>query len=296
MKTEQEMFNLILTIAREDDRILAVYMNGSRTNPNAPKDIFQDYDIVYVVKEIKPFREDKKWIDRFGQRLFMQYPDEGFFATDVTDDCYAWLMQFEDGNRLDLTVQTIEAACRDIDKDSLCEILLDKDGVLPELPESSEKTYWVQKPSEEEFKSICNEFWWCLDNVGKGLWREEIPYVQEMIHMHIRPQLLRVLAWKAGILHDFRCSIGKAGKYLYRFLSAEEWQQFLHTYAGYEVNDIWNATEEMCDLMDKTAQWVAEELHFRYNKEEADNCRRYLKYVRTLPKDITCDKFKIPDR
>jgi len=35
MRTEQEMFNLILNIAKNDERIRAVYMNGSRTNPNA---------------------------------------------------------------------------------------------------------------------------------------------------------------------------------------------------------------------------------------------------------------------
>lgn len=58
MRSEQEMFDLILNTAREDKRIRAVYMNGSRTNPNAPKDIFQDYDIVYVVRDTRPFIED----------------------------------------------------------------------------------------------------------------------------------------------------------------------------------------------------------------------------------------------
>lgn len=32
MRTEQEMFDLILNIAKRDERIRAVYMNGSRTN------------------------------------------------------------------------------------------------------------------------------------------------------------------------------------------------------------------------------------------------------------------------
>lgn len=53
MRTEQEMLNLILSIAKNDEQIHAVYMNGSRTNPNADKDIFQDYDIAYVVDETK---------------------------------------------------------------------------------------------------------------------------------------------------------------------------------------------------------------------------------------------------
>ena len=62
MRSEAEMYDLILRIANEDSRIRAVYMNGSRTNKNVPKDLFQDYDVVYVVTETKSFIEDKEWI------------------------------------------------------------------------------------------------------------------------------------------------------------------------------------------------------------------------------------------
>jgi hypothetical protein len=40
-------------------------MNGSRTNPNVPKDIFQDYDIVYVVTDTASFIEDENRIKIF---------------------------------------------------------------------------------------------------------------------------------------------------------------------------------------------------------------------------------------
>lgn len=63
MRSEKEMLDLILGIAKDDERIRAVYMNGSRTNPNVPKDIFQDYDIVYVVTETESFIEDRQWIN-----------------------------------------------------------------------------------------------------------------------------------------------------------------------------------------------------------------------------------------
>ena len=76
MRTEKEMYDLIIGTAQADERIRAVYMNGSRTNPNVPRDIFQDYDVVYVVTDNKPFYEDKNWIDVFGERLYMQCPDE----------------------------------------------------------------------------------------------------------------------------------------------------------------------------------------------------------------------------
>ncbi len=61
MRTENEIYDLILKIAKNDTRIKAVYMNGSRTNEMVPKDILQDYDIVYVVDDTKSFIEDNDW-------------------------------------------------------------------------------------------------------------------------------------------------------------------------------------------------------------------------------------------
>lgn len=287
MRTEEQMMQLILDTAKEDERILAVYMNGSRTNPNAPKDIFQDYDIVYVVTETESFQKDRTWIDRFGERLFMQYPEEGFFGTADRENCYGWLIQFADGNRLDLHVDTLEYALQDIRSDRLCRILLDKRGVLPEIPEATDEDHWVKRPGQEEFEAVCNEFWWCLNNVAKGLWRREVPYVQDMLNRHIRPQLVCQLSWKAGASAGFRISVGKSGKYLYRWLEPEEWESFLATYAGSEIEELWEAVERMCTLFDRTAKTNAKTLGLKYHLEEAENCQRFLRHVRQLPADAS---------
>ena len=151
MRTESEMLNLILQTAKEDARIRAVYMNGSRTNPNAMRDIFQDYDVVYVVTETASFIADERWIDRFGARLYMQLPEK---HEAHTEECWGWLVQFADGNRLDLHVVTEKYANREIVKDRLCRILLDKDGLLPEMPESTDADFWVKQPTEERFLSV----------------------------------------------------------------------------------------------------------------------------------------------
>lgn len=117
-------FAIIVEVAAKDDRIRAVYMNGSRTNKNVKKDIFQDYDIVYVVNENRPFIEDKEWINIFGERLYMQYPDEIDVINGIErdfDKCYGWLIQFKDGNRLDLHVEP--SGEEDIWEDKLCVVL-----------------------------------------------------------------------------------------------------------------------------------------------------------------------------
>jgi len=50
MRNEKEMLDLILNIAENDDNIRAVIMNGSRVNPHAKKDPFQDFDIRPLAK------------------------------------------------------------------------------------------------------------------------------------------------------------------------------------------------------------------------------------------------------
>ena len=285
MRTEKEMMDLILDVAKKDERIRAVYMNGSRTNPDAPKDIFQDYDIVYVVKETGSFIEDKGWIDVFGEILFMQYPDESPDYPSDKENSYGWLMIFTDGNRLDLTVKTVAHAKENVLEDSLCIILLDKDGILPEIPESSDASHHVRRPTAEQFAATCNEFWWCLNNVAKGLWREEVTYAQDMLNFVVRKQLETVLSWKIGLLTDYSVSIGKAGKYMHRWLSEDEWQSYLDTYSGADTDAMWRSVVIMCGLFYDASEWVAARSGFEFNKQEADSSLLYFRKVRTLDKN-----------
>lgn len=292
MRSEKEMYQLILETAMQDERIRGVYINGSRTNKNVPRDIFQDYDIVYVVTETSGFITDKSWIDRFGQRLFMQYPDETPDCPSDRENFYGWLIQFADGNRLDLHVETLSHAKEHIGDDRLCEILLDKDGILPPMPEASDIDHWVKKPNRQQYLAVCNEFWWCLDNVAKGLWREEIPYVQDMMNFHVRKQLEKMLSWKIGTDTEFAVSVGKSGKYMYRFLTETEWQEYLSTYFAAHVGQAWEAVMKTCDLFERTALCVGQRLGYTYDACEGGNCRSYLEHVRGLPKNTAEGKRK----
>ena len=285
MRTEKEIFDLIINVAKKDDRIRAVYLNGSRANPNVTKDIFQDYDIVYVVTETTSFIADKDWINQFGEIQFMQYPDEHPDYPSDKENLYGWLMQFTDGNRIDLHVESIDHAKANILSDSLCKFLLDKDKCLPDSPESSDKNYWVAKPSKAQFVCTCTEFLWCLNNIAKGLWREEIPYVQDMLNYVVRKQLEKMLSWKIGVITDYSVSVGKSAKYMYKWLSPQEWNTYLQTYCGADITDIWESTEKMCALFKETAVWVSEALGYQFNYEEAENCMKFLLAVKNLPKD-----------
>ena len=285
MRSEAEMYDLILRIANEDSRIRAVYMNGSRTNKNVPEDIFQDYDVVYVVTETKSFIEDKAWICNFGEIWFMQYPDEHPDFPSDKENFYGWLIQFRDGNRIDLHVESIEHAKEHIHDDKLCKILLDKDSILPEISEATDEDYCVKKPTKEQFLCCCNEFWWCLNNVAKGLWRREIPYAQDMVNFVVRKQLEKMISWKIGIENDFAVSVGKSAKYMYKWISEKQYEAYLDTYFTGTVEDGWRAVFVMTELFGAVASEVAGKLGYEYNYEEEKSCMEFLKHVRNMAKD-----------
>lgn len=282
MRTEEEMTALIKNVAFEEENIRAAYMEGSRVNPNAPEDIFQDYDIVYVVTDTKPFRENRKWINRFGEILYMQYPEDNVFYPADAENCYGWQMQFADGNRMDLHVCTPEYALEHLE---LYKILVDKDGIMPVPGETADERYWVREPAEIEFQCTCSDFWWCLNNVAKGLWRRELPYALDVMNFVLRPQLKRLLEWKIGMENHYAVNVGKCDKYMEKYLSEEKYRQFLATYSVAEIEPVWDSVFEMCDLFQDTAVELGKRMNFVYDFVQAENSLRFLQHVRELPAD-----------
>ncbi len=287
MRNEQEMYDILLSFARKESRIRAVYMNGSRTNPNAKRDIFQDFDIVYVVTDVLPFVRDKSWLAGFGEVAVMQEPDATALPYEKTklEDGYAYLMQFEDGNRIDLTLQSISAAKNKYREDSLTRPLLDKDGLLPEIPEATDKDYHISKPDAAQYTSCCNEFWWVSPYIAKGLWRKEILFALDHLDKCVRPMLQMMLTWQAGILTDFSVSAGKCGKHLDRFLPPDAWTRLLKTYPTADVDSVWDALFEAGSLFRETAMGVGNALRFTYNEDEDRRTTALLADIRKLPED-----------
>ena len=156
---------------------------------------------------------------------------------------------------------------------------------MPDIPEATDEGYYVRKPTREQFLCTCTEFWWCLNNVAKGLWREEILYVQDMINFCVRKQLEKVLSWKVGIKTNFSVSVGKSAKYMYKWLQQEEYDEYLSTYAAGNTQDCWRAVFKMTSLFSAIAKNVAEELGYIYNSEEEKACIDFLNIVCELPKD-----------
>jgi aminoglycoside 6-adenylyltransferase len=288
VRSEKEMFNLILRVAEEDERIRAVYMNGSRTNPNVPKDIFQDYDIVYVVTETASFIEDENWIKIFGDLLMLQEPDKMDKQIGLDRDferSYGYLMLFTDGNRIDLHIETKDSMINGYVSDKLTVPLLDKDKILPIIPPPIDIDYQVKKPSEPMFESCTNNFWWCLQNVAKGIWRDELPYAKLMFEYTTRASLDEMVSWWIGTRYNFQVSTGKMGKYFKNYLPEPYWEIYENTYSDNNYENFWDSIFITCELFRTLAEDVADNLLFKYPINDDKNMTKFLKHVRYLPSD-----------
>ncbi|MBN2085224.1 MAG: aminoglycoside 6-adenylyltransferase [Anaerolineales bacterium] len=283
MRSEREMFDLILDTARADDRIRAVILNGSRADPGVKRDIFQDYDIVYLVTEVASFRQDPAWIDCFGERMILQTPDD-MGDSPRRSDSYAYLMQFADGNRIDLTLYPVNKLGA-MERDSLSVLLLDKDGIVKPFPPPSAADYAPKPPTAKAFADCCNEFWWVSPYVAKGLWRRQIPYARFMLDTGVRRELMKMLDWYVGVKTGFASGPGYCGKYLERHLEPDLWKMLLDTYADADIEQVWGALDAMGALFRIAAGKVAEHFGFVYPRGDDERVGAHLKRVRGLPAD-----------
>ena len=284
MRTEEQMFALILEIAQRDDRIRAVYLNGSRANPAAPRDLLQDYDVVFVVTDIQPFLQDKAWLSVFGEMAILQEPERStlFPPCRTPGESYAYLMQFADGARIDLSIEIPKVTAESYTSDSLTLPLLDKDGILPPLPPPSDVDYHIQRPTQEQYRDCCNEFWWITLYVAKALYRGELLYALEHLNAYLRPMLLLMLSWQVGIDVGFDRSVGKCHKYLPQLLPPQDAAALLRTWPTADRPTIEASMMHCMELFRRSAAAVAAGMGFAYNRQEEDGASACLQWMLEL--------------
>jgi len=284
MRSEQEIIDCVLDFARKEQNVRVVLMNGSRVNPNVKREVFQDFDIVFLVKEVDPYKRNKRVVSYFGDIMILQTPDDMNDPPPEDDGHYAFLMQFMDGNRIDLSFNSIDRLDDHLD-DSLTVVLLDKDNIVKELPPPSDKDYLPKEPTEKLFQDCCNEFWWCSPYVAKGLWRQELTYAKHMLDVVIREQLMKMLTWHFGIKTDFKKSPGKLGKYIKSNVEPDIWTALEMTYSDSDFDNIWESLFSMGSLFRRMASSVASVYGFQYPQKDDERVTEYLHRIKNLPWD-----------
>ena len=264
MRTETEMLDVILQTA-ETLQIEAVAMSGSRTDTKAPKDEFQDYDVVYVVDDLDNLTSDLAWLDRFGTRIIEQH--------NVLGNRRLYLMLFEDGNRIDLTLCPKVHIKEWVESEADFTVLEDPKGLfVPHSP--SPQRYWTSPASQTDFEKTCNEFWWVSAYVVKGICRKQVIYATDHLYGICQQELLKLLAWQVASDRG-TVDVGKNYKYLFNYLPAEKEKEFSNLLDFSSSDKITRSLFATMKLFHQEAQSLAQKMGFDYDKEVAERMIEY---------------------
>jgi len=283
MRTEQEMLDIILKIATEDERIRAVYLFGSRVNPNAAKDNLQDYDVSFVVTETDSFQADKKWLNAFGDIAMCIEGERNALLFFGRKDMSALSRRcvfnflFTDNNCLDLVIEVKEEAIKNFAEYQPAKILVDKDNILSGINTSAIEKYDSLKAEEDAYRACCSNFWWFLIYPAKGIARGKIPFGMVSFNTFTRTLLNRMIEWYIGIETNFSVSIGKREKNYEKLLPQDLYDLYSRTYTE---NDYWNVIFVTCELFNKLALAVGKYYDFKYNQQEEDSMIKYLQKIK----------------
>ena len=264
MRTEIEMFDVILQTAKVL-QVVAVAMSGSRTNPKAPKDEFQDYDVVYVVDDLDNLTSDLSWLDQFGTRIIEQH--------NILGNRRLYLMLFEDGNRIDLTICPKDYINEWVDSEAGFTVLVDEKGLFESYSPSPQR-FWIHPASETDFEKTCNEFWWVSAYVVKGICRKQVIYATDHLYGICQQELLKILAWQVASDRG-AVDIGKNYKYLFNYLPIEKEKEFSALLDFSSLDKITQSLLATMEFFHQEAQYLAQKMGFKYEKEVAEKMIEY---------------------
>ncbi len=259
MRNSNQVFDLLTKIVNADERIRVMTLEGSRVNPNVKQDPWQDYDITFLVTDVESYLTSDKWLEKFGERIFVQKPEGmSLYPPDFPNGWFSYLMLFPDGIKIDLTLVPIADSQLYFEQDPLIQILIDKDGQFQTPLEPTDEMFWVQAPSAQHVEDCANEFYFVSTYVKKGLLRKELLYANGLLEQILRPELLRMLGYLVGARAGFPINLNKQMKRLPQLLSADETQRLYQTYRLESLEQTQIVLNEMMVFFEEVLQEVCQ--------------------------------------
>ena len=289
MSNEDTITRLVAWAERRED-IRAVLLTSTRAVPHAATDALSDYDVVLVVADVRPFVEDRRWLEDFGELLVVfwdaVYPDPDYGLEQTGN-----VAQYADGLKIDFTVCPVEylrraaaAPALPDELDAGYRVLLDKDGLADALAPPSYRAYVPARPTEAEYLTHINDFLTDAPYVAKCLWRDELLPAKwcldhDMKHAYLRP----VLEWLVSCDSGWSKPVGSLGKGLKKRLPPELWAEVEAAYAGGGIAENWEALERTVAVFRRAAVEVGERLGYAYPHELERRVMAYVRQIRAMP-------------
>jgi len=285
--SENEILSRLIEWAEQQPLVRAMLLTSSRAIPNAPVDVFSDYDIILALSDVHPFYEDRTWLEAFGPVLVL-YRD----PLETDEGCLksGYVVQFENNLKLDFNLWAVEILQRIAaapvlppEFDAGYRVLLDKDHLTDGLLPPTYTAYIPKPPAEVEYQEAVEDFFLQAIYVAKLLWRDDVMAAKYILDGMMKQEHLRpMLEWHLETEHHWSVKPGPYGRRLKQWLRSDLWAELEGTYTGAGLDENWQALDRTIALLRKTALEVGERLGYAYPHELDRRAVAYLQKVKNL--------------
>jgi aminoglycoside 6-adenylyltransferase len=274
--------------------VRAALLTSTRAIPHGRVDQLSDYDVILVVEDVRPYFEDRSWLDAFGEVL-VAYWDPIHPEPETGIDQVMNVIQFVGGLKIDFTVWPVELLRQIVAAPALPEeldagylVLLDKDDLTGTMRSPSYAAYIPARPDEATYQRFIEEFFSDVPYVAKCLWRGELLPAKwcldyDMKHVY----LLRALEWRVECDHGWAAPVGSLGKSLRKRLPPEIWAELEASYAGAGIAENWEALFATIAVFRRVLSEVGAHLGYAYPHELDRRVTAYAEQIRAMRSDKT---------
>ena len=231
--------------AQDQPDIRAALMIGSRARREHPADEWSDLDIVVFAANPQAYVVSADWIQHVGEPCLT-------FVERTPGDGWERPALFAGGLDVDFALNPAEwlqhMAATAVPPDMAdvlrrgTRVLLDKDGHLTQiwqrpLPAATP----FQRPSEPEFLSVVNDFWYHALWTAKHLRRGELWWAKSGLDMRLKGLLAQMLEWQARAVQGPNHDTWMRGRFLEEWADPRAVQALPGAFAHYDPADMGRA-------------------------------------------------------
>lgn len=285
IKQEDHVITKLVNLGAKYEQIRAMVLTSSLCNPNAPVDILSDYDVEIFAEDPTPFVESDEWFESFGPIMAVWRDEWG----ENEDHRWMRMVMYQDGTKMDIQVGYMDSLRKISKADSLPDgydigykVILDKDGITASMKSPTYKAFVLSPPTQAHYIARLEAFWMNSTYVAKYLWRDDIIAAKWRLHELFDEGVREMLEWSIAMEHDWNWKPGALGRGLGKALDPDTYQQLLESYAGGDINDLWESLFRTTALFRQTAIKVADGLGFDYLHDLDRRVSTYHNVIRNL--------------
>lgn len=264
MNVADKILSQVIEWAKREEPIRALILIGSRARNNSTDEL-ADFDISVFTETDDPYIQSDQWLSRIG-KVWLYIPEK----FDRKDEIIPTrLVIFEDGVKVDFAFFGTHVLDELINSDELntgYRVLLDKDGITERLKPPSFGKLKHNKPTEKEFVSLINEFWFEAYYVAKYLKRDEL-WLVKFTDWNTKEFLLKMIEWHEQSKYNWDYETYYMGKGMKSWVSPVTWESLHQAFAHFDSGDGWSSLLATMNLFRRLAKETAEMLEFLYPQE-----------------------------